>query len=123
MTPAEEQAKAIVDRVMSDGLNERTLTFDIAEAIRRAERYEAAMPDMEQIATGKIYAIKAIRNVTGWGLKEAKDIVEAIAASCQPHDAYQQAKDNALRLAGELTEAKAQIAILQDTIVRIKRPR
>ncbi len=40
------------------------------------------LTDLDAVRAGKIQAIKHLRAVTGWGLKETKDIVEAIYEGC-----------------------------------------
>jgi ribosomal protein L7/L12 len=64
-----KEAKDYVDsliqpaRLNTTGISEETLEFEVRDLLARGR---------------KIEAIKKVRSLTGWGLKEAKDFVDSV---------------------------------------------
>ena len=66
--------------IVNDMLREAVKDF---EAYARRESFNSKMITITDVGPNKIQAIKAVRNYTGLGLKEAKDVVD-FASSGRP---------------------------------------
>lgn len=78
-----------------------------AAAAAPAEEKTEFTVHMKAFGDNKIGVIKAVREVTGLGLKEAKELVES--APCNVKEGV--SKDDAAEIGKKLTEAGAQIEI------------
>ena len=73
-----------------------------AEAAEEKTEFDVIM---SSFGANKINVIKAVRSITGLGLKEAKELVESAGADCKIKEGV--AKDEAATVVTQLTEAGA----------------
>lgn len=75
-----------------------------AEAVEEKTEFDVIL---KTFGANKVNVIKAVRGITGLGLKEAKDLVEAVPSAVKEGVS----KDEAEKIKKELTEAGAEVEV------------